>query len=168
MARDFIFRVKNGEALPPKDPSGYRVILTDSGELKLLGSDGSLNDISNLSSGGGSGTTASYKVYSALISQSGTDAPTAIILENTLSDTPVWSRTSGGDYRLTLAGEFTADKTVCMIGNVDSGLASGFLTPAEFTYDWIDANQVYINSNNGSTLTDSLLNKLYFEVRVYN
>jgi hypothetical protein len=42
MARDFIFRLKNGEALPPKDPSGYRVLLDNQGSFKLLTQNGEI------------------------------------------------------------------------------------------------------------------------------
>lgn len=48
------------------------------------------------------------KVYKALLTQTGTNPPVATVLVNTLSGTPVWSRVSGGQYRLTLTGEFTS------------------------------------------------------------
>lgn len=47
-----------------------------------------------------------YKAYSALISQTGTSAPTAVVLENTLGGTPVFSYVGSGEYRLTLTGAF--------------------------------------------------------------
>ncbi len=47
-----------------------------------------------------------YKVYAALVSQTGTSAPTAVILENTLGGTPVFSYVSEGEYRMTLSGAF--------------------------------------------------------------
>jgi len=50
------------------------------------------------------------KVYRATLTQTGTDAPVALKLENTLSDTPVWSRISMGSYKLTLNGEFVDQK----------------------------------------------------------
>ena len=52
--------------------------------------------LSGKSSGGG-GT--SHKVYSCLMSQSGTSTPTQIILENTIGLTLTWSRLSSGSYR---------------------------------------------------------------------
>lgn len=39
-----------------------------------------------------------YKVYTALLTQAGTDAPVAIILENTLGITLTWSRSGTGTY----------------------------------------------------------------------
>lgn len=41
---------------------------------------------------GGGGGGASYAIYTALLSQSGTDDPTATVLENTLGGTVVWTR----------------------------------------------------------------------------
>lgn len=51
MAKDFIYKIRNGEALPSSDPNGFRLILTDSGEIKLLGSDGSIAPLQVESSG---------------------------------------------------------------------------------------------------------------------
>ena len=53
-----------------------------------------------------------YKVYTALLTQSGTDAPVATILENTIGDI-VWSYSSPGNFLATLNGAFTENKTVC-------------------------------------------------------
>lgn len=57
-----------------------------------------------------------YLVYTALISQSGTSAPTATVLRNTLSGTVVWTRSSSGQYLGTLAGVFTTNKTATIVG----------------------------------------------------
>lgn len=62
-----------------------------------------------------------YKVYTALLTQTGTAAPVETVIQNTLSGTPVWSRVSGTDMRATLTGEFTANKTVVFITNGANG-----------------------------------------------
>jgi hypothetical protein len=56
-----------------------------------------------------------YKVYSALLTQAGTDAPVATVLQNTLGGTIVWTRDSVGTYTGTLAGAFTLNKTWLII-----------------------------------------------------
>ena len=56
-----------------------------------------------------------YKVYTALLTQEGTDAPVATILENTLGGDIVWSYFGVGTYRGTLTGAFTIDKTFTTI-----------------------------------------------------
>lgn len=66
-----------------------------------------LNDIVDSYPEGGA------KVYKALLTQSGTNAPVATVLVNTLSGTPVWTRSSEGAYIATLTGEFTSGKTIC-------------------------------------------------------
>ena len=48
-----------------------------------------------------------YKVYTALLSQSGTDAPVATVLENTLGGTVVWTRNDQGIYQATLSGGYS-------------------------------------------------------------
>jgi hypothetical protein len=46
MAKDFIFRVKKGEALPSLDPTGRRLILDEeSGQLKTLSSSGQIYNL---------------------------------------------------------------------------------------------------------------------------
>lgn len=64
------------------------------------------------------------KVYIALLTQTGTNAPVATVIKNTLSGTPVWSRTSATDMRATLAGEFIENKTVVFITNGANGAFS--------------------------------------------
>lgn len=61
MARDFIFRIKNGEALPPIDPSGSRVLFNEEKQsFEVLSNQGVISEfIPGGSSGGSSGGTTS-------------------------------------------------------------------------------------------------------------
>ena len=52
-----------------------------------------------------------YKVYTALLTQTGTNAPVATVLENTLGGDIIWSYSGTGSYLGTLAGAFTSQKT---------------------------------------------------------
>lgn len=52
-----------------------------------------------------------YKVYTALLTQTGTSAPVATVLENTLNAPIVWTRASLGIYTGTLSGAFVDLKT---------------------------------------------------------
>lgn len=61
-----------------------------------------------------------YKVYTALLTQTGTSAPTAVVLENTLGGVPVWTRTGAGIYRCTLASAFTDLKTIAFVTETSS------------------------------------------------
>lgn len=57
------------------------------------------------------GYPAGTKIYMALLTQSGTDAPVATVLQNTLGGTVVWTRIGIGSYEGTLANAFTENKT---------------------------------------------------------
>lgn len=61
------------------------------------------------------------KKYSAIINQSGSDAPVATVLENTLGGTLVWTRDSAGYYVGTLSGAFETAKTQFYITPCDLG-----------------------------------------------
>jgi len=67
--------------------------------------------------------TSTYKSYAALMSQAGTDAPTAIILDNTLTGDITLSRQFAGTYSASLPGGFDPAKTLCFItaNSVQSG-----------------------------------------------
>lgn len=82
-------------------------LVYDAGEGKFL---------AEAPSGGG----ATPKVYRATLTQSGTDAPVANILENTLGGIPVWLRLGTGDYLMTLAGAFPLNKTVIETQQISS------------------------------------------------
>lgn len=63
--------------------------------------------------------TPPYKVYRALLTQTGALPPTAVVLENTLSGSIVWTRTFAGFYTGTLVGEFPVDKVFIQLTNRD-------------------------------------------------
>jgi len=65
-----------------------------------------------------------YKVYTALLTQSGTDAPVATVLQNTLGGTVVWTRFAQGIYYGTLAAAFPDNKTAVIIGSTLGGTIS--------------------------------------------
>lgn len=120
--------------------------------------------------GGGGGGAASYLVYSALLTQTGTDAPTATILENTLGGVPVWTRNTAGVYTATLAGVFTVDKTFISSATVYRGAeATGTVSPVAN----VNANEVVIRTHEiiasfgSQELADAVLNKTPVEIRVY-
>jgi hypothetical protein len=106
-----------------------------------------------------------YKVYTAILNQSGTSAPTAIVLENTLGQTPTWSRNQIGQYTLTVTGSIlTLDKTISIISNGWVGTAVTNSHPA-------NANSVVVetfSTIDSSGRLDDLLNKTPIEIRVYN
>jgi len=109
-------------------------------------------------------TVKPYKVYTALLSQSGTSAPTATVLENTLGGTIVWTRSATGIYVGTLSGAFTVDKTLTLMNTGHN--VNGFEGISRVDADSVKV-QTYIN---GPTYSDGRLSNsgASIEIRVYN
>lgn len=103
-----------------------------------------------------------YKVYSALLTQTGTDAPVATVLENTLGLNPTYYYDGVGAYRLEdMQGLFTTGKTF-VLGTGTGG--------AGISININDTTTIEINCINmfeGTTQDDILLDA-GFEIRVYN
>ena len=182
-----IYAIKAGDVLGVQSVTGLDTDNTDP-----------LNPVVNIAVDGttitGQGTPASplvavdprpYKVYTALLTQTGTNAPVANILENTLSSTPIWTRIGVGQYKLTLNGEFTPSKLFIppYSSNFNSsGNASVFLpisTNGNPQLGWLniyndDINGDWIELDTydmvGRTEWSSLLGdgNLPIEIRVYN
>lgn len=97
-------------------------------------------------------TGINYRSYVAQLSQTGTDAPVAIVLHNDLGYTPTWSRTNPGNYQLT-AGAANIDfanenneKVVVFlnIGNYPSGpMEFGYIAHAVWSRE---ENRVFLNT----------------------
>ena len=105
-----------------------------------------------------------YKVYTALLTQSGTDAPVATVLENTIGDI-VWTRFNTGEYLATLAGAFIDGKTYINIGqNVTYGIGTGAINTTENTLNTIRVN----SSSDFAGFEDDILTNTPIEIRVYN
>jgi hypothetical protein len=131
-----------------------------------------LHNPSSVSAGGGS----SYLVYTALLTQSGTDAPIATVLTNTLGETPTLEYIDVGYYSLSVvANRFTANKTAVFISQPAfdfSGPASR-LTSANIDGDnpltivRIRAMQINGSNNITQTPSDDILSLVFIEIRVY-
>lgn len=112
-------------------------------------------DIADLGGGG-----ASYLKYVALLTQTGTDAPVATVLENTLGGTVVWSYSDVGEYIATLTAAFTANKTGIVVG-------CGNGSETNFIAYWVSANAIEMDVFTGGSASDDLLFKTLIEIRVY-
>jgi hypothetical protein len=56
------------------------------------------------------------RTYMALLSQSGTSAPTAEVLTSQLCDAPTYHRDNEGQYHIAIAGDFDPAKTHVVFG----------------------------------------------------
>ena len=114
--------------------------------------------ISNIASLINTGFVGGYKVYTALLTQAGTAAPVATVLQDTLVGTITWTRTGVGAYTATIAnGLFTLNKTMVFINN---GSAT-----ATTNIKWASPTTTTITID---TSTDSALTAASIEIRIYN
>ncbi len=118
-------------------------------------------------SGSLTGGGASYDVYSALLTQSGTGAPTATVLENTLGGTVVWTYVDVGTYLGTLTGAFAGDVICAPSLGIDNN-GYGLSRPYTVYKDSDDAIGVSTYSDYSGTGSNDVLNgTAYIEIRVY-
>lgn len=103
-----------------------------------------------------------YKVYTALLTQSGTNDPVAIVLENTLGDI-VWTRAGQGYYIGTLPNSFIENKTGFIIQPPSNINETGYFETNAVTTNTVEFT--YTKRDAGSA-DDVLLNTL-IEIRVY-
>jgi hypothetical protein len=107
-----------------------------------------------------------YKIYTALLTQTGINPPVATILDNTIGNI-VWTRTSPGIYIGTLIGAFPIEKTFIMAIVGGSGYDTAVLNGGGgeiYNVYRIDNNIITVNNVNG----DDQLNNTPVEIRVYN
>lgn len=108
---------------------------------------------------------SAYKVYTALLTQSGTDAPIATVLENTIGDVNLWY--SGiGSYSLLTNDLFIQGKTfVIMTPLIDNG---SYSSNTVFYIIQSELNEITVNCEVNGVPTDGLMENLSIEIRVYN
>lgn len=151
--------------------ANYTVLVKDYGVFEWLSS-GTANSIdifagktgvwSLVASSAPAGNVA-VKTYRALVSQSGTAAPTATVLENSLGGTVVWARSSTGTYTATLTGAFTSAKTFIQHPGEAGTIAAIKNVIAVRT----NANVITVTTGAGGTLEDDVLSSFPIEILVY-
>jgi hypothetical protein len=110
-----------------------------------------------------------YKIYTALLTQSGTNAPVAIVLENTLGGDITWEYDGVGEYSISNLN-LPINKTIlltpsipansCTVGSAITNLVSMSLHPSGTFIDLCVGNS--IGGVNGK------LNRHPIEIRVYD
>ena len=109
-------------------------------------------------------STATYKVYTALLTQIDENAPVPTVLENTLGGTVDWTREEAGNYIGTLNGAFPEGKTVCFYTHDGFNGVTGYGGLVRS-----DSNSVWMTFNNGTgEYVDSQGQSDSIEIRVYN
>jgi len=102
------------------------------------------------------------KQYVAFLTQSGSNAPSASILINSIGDID-WQYSSAGVYTGTLVLAFTNGKTIPMVSNNTNANSGNSIHIKRF-----DNNTVYITTaNSGSGLSDDILSETPVDIKVY-
>lgn len=112
------------------------------------------------------GGAASYSVYTAVLSQSGTDDPIATVLQNTLSGDVTWTRSGTGDYHATLTGEFLENKVACFATPDYSGGNAPLISFIRFNDDYCRL-QSLLGDGNNVDISDNGTGATSVEIRVY-
>lgn len=101
-----------------------------------------------------------YKVYTALLTQVGSDDPVVIVLNNTLGGVITWSRPVAGTYTGTLVGAFTTNKTHILNNVTDHFSVTTYTTSVD---------QVIISTRNFTGVAvDGAMTNMSIEIRVYS
>lgn len=108
-----------------------------------------------------------YKVYTAILTQTSTNNPTATVLENTLGGTITWVRYLDGRYRadLSYAG-YILNKTIGFATPGSHSFAASNQTIKVFVGS--NASELIVYTTENGVLTDGILHKVPIEIRVYN
>lgn len=105
----------------------------------------------------------SYKVYTALLTQTGENAPVATVLENTLGGTLVWTRISAGAYKATLIGAFPVDKCFFLPVAISVPMDGG----TSIQMSRISNDEIAIETSNDDIISACIDGRWPIEIRVY-
>ena len=109
-----------------------------------------------------SGDSRPYKVYTALLSQTGTDAPVATVLENTIG-TVTFEYYGIGNYSINSTGLFTSEKTAIF----HKSIVGDSHTYTMISY-YADSLELGFSTSESNTPQNDLLVREIIEIRVYN
>jgi len=114
-----------------------------------------------------------YKIYTALLTQTGTNAPVATVLENTLGGEVVWTYEDVGQYFAELTDSFPLNKTGCLIGgNSAQSNCPSFIANSLPSQHVLAGSAIYVQCSGvefgPNYYTDDALSNTMIEIRVYN
>jgi hypothetical protein len=107
-----------------------------------------------------------YKVYSALLSQNGTNDPVATVMQNTLGANVIWTRTSTGVYLGTCVGLLTVGQTI-IFSQGNNSLVNQIYPSINTPGDDVTIETGSIDNATPLWL-DDVLGNTFVEIRVYN
>jgi hypothetical protein len=97
---------------------------------------------------------APYRSYTALLSQSNSNPPTATVLGNSLDLTITWSRTSRGKYVGTFSKSVNTDKTTILITTpiTHTGFKAQLESPTEIRFEAESGVNAFLDNFTNVTL----------------
>ena len=105
-----------------------------------------------------------YRTYTAIISQSGTSDPVAIVLENNLGQDIVWTYDAVGVYIGTATGLFVnANKITVICSETNAGDILGYAV----VYRQSDNRIIIQTFDTAFSAADGVLGSTMLEVRIY-
>lgn len=119
----------------------------------VASSTGQLSAVSNID-------YRNYKVYTALLTQTGTNAPVATVLENTLGAITL-NYTSAGSFTATSSSLFTLNKTSVFTQEL-------FGLDSKSFQQVTSASNINLYTSSGGSYISGLYNNTLIEIRVYN
>lgn len=151
---------KNGLTINKPDAGEKTLFLDLDGKVKTKDENGDIEEISIANPN-------APKVYKALLTQTGTSAPVATVLENTLGGTVVWTRNGPGQYTGTLSGVFTNNKTCIFIqGSNDGDTSSATIYDRAYRSSVNEITLVTVSLDPISN-ADSIMNGTSLLIEVY-
>ena len=118
-----------------------------------------------ISLGGSGGDSRPYKVYTALLTQLGTDAPVATVLENTLGEEVVWTRFDVGSYETNIT--FTEMTSIDVNQNKPNNVIESYIDNDDYGGS-LKAQVITRTKTELVTPVDNVLLYTLVEIRVYN
>ena len=103
-----------------------------------------------------------YTVYTAALTQAGTAAPVAAVLQNTTGGVFTWSRVNTGKYRVTVSGITLPANKVVIFENATNDLNLGGKITSTTV---IDVEQF---SSGGGGYSDVMIPGTSIEIRIYS
>lgn len=107
-----------------------------------------------------------YRIYSALLTQEGTNAPVATVLENSIGNI-VWTRSGIGSYLGTLVDSFPNNSTAAITSDSAWNIAGVTYITVATTASPSDFISVETKDLNG-VYSDDILGYTYVEIKIYN
>lgn len=151
--------------------SEYPIISNPTEDDILIGTDVNSSDVTKNFSIGSIISLADenikpYKSYTALLTQTGISAPTALVLENTTELTFTFTRQDVGDYFIVPSTSFIdLNKILCL------STSSVMLAHIDVLADNVNGINIYtsnLSQDGGAVLVDEYLINTPIEIRIYN